>query len=140
MNGSFRLPYLWKIVVAAAVIAVGIVAVREIPKWIPASVPPQQPPPDNAAVPADLYADTLSRVREIIAVHTSSVPEVVTPTMPLVDLGFDPQTRIEVAEALETAYRIELTTEELATAETVDDLVQLVVKKREAGSRAVRSP
>jgi acyl carrier protein len=133
MNGSFRLPYLWKTIVAAAVIAVGIIAVREVPKWIPASVPPQQPAPDNAAVPADLYADSLSRVREIIAVHTSTVPEVVAPTMPLGDLGFDPLTRIEVAEALETAYRIELAAEELATAETVDDLVRLVVKKREAG-------
>lgn len=135
MNGSFRLPYLWKIVVAAAVIAVGIVAVREIPKWIPASPPPKEPAQGNAPVPANLYADTLSRVREIIAVHTASVPDVVTPTMPLVDLGFDPLTQIEVAEALESAYRIELATEELAMAKTVDDLVRLVAKKREAESR-----
>ena len=57
--------------------------------------------------------------------------------MPLVDLGLDPLTRVEVAEALETAYRIELTLDELSAVATVEDLVQLVVKKRE-NARASR--
>ncbi len=137
MNDSPRLPYLWKIVVAAAAVAIAIVAVRELPKLIPASTPVPQPTPSKSTAPIDLYADTLARIREIIALHTANVPEVVTPTMPLMDLGLDPLTRIEVADALETAYRIELTTDELSAAATVEDLVQLVVKKRDEaiGSR-----
>ena len=128
MNPSPRLPYVWKIVVAAAAVAVGIVAVREIPKWIPA----KPPTPSTSTDPTDLYADSLSRVREIIAVHTASLPEIVTPAMPLADLGVDPLTRVEVAESLETAYGIKLADEELSAVATVEDLVQLVVKKRQA--------
>jgi acyl carrier protein len=123
MKDTSRLPYLWKIVVAAAAVAVGIVVVRELPQWMPARKPP-------AADSAGLYDDTLSRVRETIAAHTASVPEVVTPTMPLADLGVDPLTRVEVAEALEAIYRIELPTGELSETATVEDLVRLVAKKR----------
>ena len=130
MKDTSRLPYLWKIVVAAAALAIAIVAVRELPKWMPSARPP-------ASDPANLYDESLSRVREIIAAHTASVPDVVTPSMPLVDLGVDPLTRVEVAETLEGTYQIELTTEELSGAATVEDLARLVAKKREAaqGSR-----
>lgn len=127
---SLRLPFPWKIVVAAAVVALLYMGVREVSKlWKPKAAVKKQAPLENP--PSGLYADTLARVQEIIAVHTSSSPEVVTPTMPLVDLGIDPLTRVEVADAIETAYRLDLPAEELAKAATVDDLVQLVVKMQQ---------
>lgn len=129
MNSS-RLPYPWKVVVAAAVVALLIMGVREFPRlWKPKTAVTKPVPSENA--PSGLYADTLARVQEIIAVHTSSSPEVVTPAMSLVDLGIDPLTRVEVADAIETAYRIELPEEDLTAATTVDDLVQLVVKQQQ---------
>ncbi|MFN0021831.1 MAG: acyl carrier protein [Pirellulaceae bacterium] len=124
---SFRLPYPWKIVVAAAVVALLIMGVRELPRlWRPKALVTNPAPIEEP--PSGLYADTLARVQEIIAVHTSSSPEVVTPAMSLVDLGIDPLTRVEIADAIETAYRIELPAEELTKAATVDELVQLIVK------------
>jgi acyl carrier protein len=127
---SFRLPFPWKVVVAAAVVALLIMGVREVPKlWKPKATVKKPAPMENPA--SGLYADTLARVQEIIAVHTSSSPEVATPAMSLVDLGIDPLTRVEVADAIETAYRIELPAEELTAVATVDDLVQLVVKQQQ---------
>ena len=127
---SSRLPYPWKIVVAAAVVALLIMGMREVPKlWQRKAIAVK--PALSAKTPSGLYSDTLARVQEIIAVHTSSQPEVVTPAMLLVDLGIDPLTRVEIADAIETAYRIDLPAEELAKAATVDDLVQLVVKRQQ---------
>ena len=126
-----RLPYLWKIVVASAVIAVLIVAVMEIRKrWTrgPTAPPPAAPSTEgNSAI----YDDTLGRVQDIVAVLIPTVPEVLTPDMRLVDLGIDRLTRVEVAEALESSYRIKLPTEELNKLETVDDLVRLVMKQQQ---------
>jgi acyl carrier protein len=122
-----RLPYLWKIVVAAAVIAVLIVAVMEIRKrWTkgPTAPPPAAPSTEgNSAI----YDDTLGRVQDIISVFIPTLPEVLTPDMRLADLGIDPLTRVEVAEAIESAYHITLPTDELNKLETVDDLVRLVI-------------
>ncbi|MGI8977621.1 MAG: acyl carrier protein [Pirellulaceae bacterium] len=125
-----RLPYPLKILVAAAAVAVLIVVVMETRKRWPTGSPATKPA-SGANAPSGLYADSLARVQEIIAVHTASVPEVVTPGMTLVDLGIDPLTRVEVADALETAFQIALPSEELAAATTVDDLVQLVVKQQQ---------
>ena len=130
MHSPGQFPFLLKLLIAAAVVAVGIVAYREISRRTPLFVQPATP---GEPLPADLAADTLARVREIIAVHTASLPEVVTPAMPLSDLGVDPLTRVEIADALETAYRIKLSTDELSAATTVDDLVRLVMDKRAAG-------
>ena len=127
---SSRLPYPWKVVVAAAVIALLIVGTMEIRRRWPPSLPAAALPGANPA-PSGLYEDTLHRVQEIIAVHTSSVPEVALPDMSLVDLGVDPLTRVEIAEALESAYRVKFSSEELAQTATVDDLVRLVVKKQQ---------
>jgi acyl carrier protein len=129
---SSRLPYPWKVVVATAVTALLIVATMEIRRRWPASVP--------AAAPSGLYKDTLARVQEIIAFHTSSVPEVALPDMRLVDLGVDSLTRVDIAEALESAYRIEFSNEELAQTATVDDLVRLVVKQQQAGAVSAKLP
>jgi acyl carrier protein len=130
---SSRLPYPWKVVVAAAVSALLIVATMEMRRRWPRSIPVVASSAADAT--SGLYKDTLARVQEIIAVHTSSVPEVATADMSLVDLGVDPLTRVEIAEALESAYRIRLTGEELAQTVTVDDLVRLVVKQQQgAGS------
>lgn len=126
---SSRLPYPWKVVVAAAVIALLIVGTMEIRRRWPSSQPAVLPGANHA--PSGLYEDTLHRVQEIIAVHTSSVPEVALPDMSLVDLGVDPLTRVEIAEALESAYRIKFSSEELTQIMTVDDLVRLVVKKQQ---------
>jgi acyl carrier protein len=130
-----RLPYLWKIVVAAAVVSLLIMGVREGRKlWLQRQVVviPSEPIVD---APSGQYADTLARVQEIIAVHTASLPEVATPAMPLVDLGIDPSTRLEVADALETAFRIQLPAEEFAEAATVEDLVRLVLKLQQEKTR-----
>ena len=135
---SSRLPYPWKVVVAAAVIALLIVGAMEIRRRWP-SVPAVAPPSADH-VPSGLYEDTLHRVQEIIAVHTSSVPEVALPDMSLVDLGVDPLTRVDIAEALESAYRIELSSEELAQTVTVDDLVRLVVKHQQEGTVSAKLP
>lgn len=127
-----RLPYPWKILVAAAAVALLIMGVREGRKlWSQRQeiAIPSEPSLEEYAT-AD-YAAILARVQEIIAVHTSSSPEVATPTMPLTDLGFDSITRLEVADALETAFRLEIPSEELAEAATVEDLVQLVMKKQQ---------
>jgi acyl carrier protein len=125
-----RIPYPWKIIVAATVVAVLIVAVLETRKRWPSDLPKVVPKPAVAAS-SGLYIDTLARVQEIIAVHTARVPEVVTPDMPLADLGIDPLTRVELAEALETAFQVELPSEELTGANTVEDLVQLVVRRQQ---------
>ena len=131
---SSPLPYPWKVVVASAVIALLIVGTMEIRRhWRPSL--PAAPPP-SAAIPSGLYKDTLARVQEIIAFHTSSVPEVATADTTLVDLGVDPLTRVDIAESLESAYRIELPNKELAQAVTVDDLVRLVVKQQQARTSA----
>ena len=125
-----RLPYPWKVVIAAAAISLLIVGVMETRKrWKPRL--PTADTEEVSAAPSGLHIDTLARIQEIIAVHTGGVPEIVTPGMNLVDLGLDPLTRLEVADALETAYRIEITNEELAAAMTVDELVQLVVRKQQ---------
>lgn len=127
---SSRVPYPLKILVAAAAVAVLIVGIMETRKrWAIRS--PAAVPGPSADASSGLYADSLARVQEIIAVHTASVPEVVTPSMTLVDLGIDPLTRVEVADALETAFQIALPSEELEAAVTVDDLVQLVVKQQQ---------
>ncbi len=127
---SSRLPYPWKVVVATAAIALLIVAVMETRKrWKPRL--PAKGTEEVSAAPSGLQTDTLARIQEIIAVHTGGVPEIVTPGMNLLDLGLDPLTRIEVADALETAYRIEISNEELAATTTVEELVQLVVKKQQ---------
>lgn len=125
-----RLPYPLKILVAAAAVAVLIVGVMETRKRWPIRSPAAVPGPGTDA-PSGLHADSLARVQEIIAVHTASVPEIVTPGMTLVDLGIDPLTRVEIADALESAFQIALPSEELAAATTVDDLVQLVVKQQQ---------
>jgi acyl carrier protein len=129
---SSRLPYPWKVVVAAAVIALLIVGTMEIRRRWPPSLPAAASP--NADTTSGLHKDTLHRIQEIIAVHTSSVPEVALPDMSLVDLGVDPLTRVEIAEALESAYRVKFSSEELAQTVTVDDLVRLVVKKQQEES------
>ncbi|MBC7852011.1 MAG: hypothetical protein IAF94_01105 [Pirellulaceae bacterium] len=127
---SSRLPYPLKVLVAAAAVAMLIVGVMETRKRWPLRTPATVPG-RGTTVSSGLYADSLARVQEIIAVHTASVPEVVTPGMTLVDLGVDPLTRVEVADALETAFQIALPSEELAAAVTVDDLVRLVVKQQQ---------
>ncbi len=136
---SSRLPYPWKVVVAAAVIALLIVGLIEIRRRWPPSVPVAVPPSADS-VPSGLYEDTLHRVQEIIAVHTSSLPEVVTAEMRLVDLGVDPLTRVDIAEALESAYKIKLSSAELAQTATVDDLVRLVVKQQQTGPASAKLP
>lgn len=128
---SSRFPFPLKIIVAAAVVALLIMGVREGGRlW---SQSQERAVPAEPRVDASLssYANTLARVQEIIAVHTASSPEVATPSMPLADLGFDSVTRLEVADALETAFRVELPTEELASAATVEELVQLVLKQQQ---------
>src|SRR5204863_5555587 len=97
-----RLPYSWKIVVAAAVVAVLIVGVMETRKRWPKSRPAPVPSIDggNSAI----YDDTLKRVQDVVAVFVPTLPEIPTPEMWLVDLGIDPLTRVEVAEALESQY------------------------------------
>lgn len=120
-----------KIIVAAAAVALLIMGVREGGRlW---SQSQQKAVPVEPSVDASLgtYADILARVQEIIAVHTASSPEVATPSMPLADLGFDSVTRLEVADSLETAFRVQLPAEELARATTVEDLVQLVLKQQQ---------
>ena len=115
-----RLPYPWKVVVAAAVTVVLIAGVIKMRKHWQGRLPTTAPVAgENAS--SGIYTDTLARVQEIIAVHTASVPEVATSTMPLVDLGIDPLTRVEVADALESAFRIELASEELAINERPPD-------------------
>lgn len=128
---SLRPPYPLKIIVAAAVVALLIMGVREGGRlW---SQSQKRAVPVEPSVDASLgtYADILARVQEIIAVHTASSPEVATPSMPLKDLGFDSITRLEVADALETAFRVELPVEDLASTTTVEDLVQLVLKQQQ---------
>ena len=135
-----RLPYPWKIVVAAAVIAVLIVAVLETRKRWSAPRPKLAAPAPSADTRSGLYTDTLARVQEIIAAHTTLQPEVVTASMPLVDLGIDPLTRMEVADALESAYKINITPQELVKVEIVDDLVQLVVTKQQERPISAKFP
>ena len=135
---SSRLPFPWKVVVAAAVIAVLIVGMMEIRRRWPKEEPADPEP--AAETTSGLYLDTLARIQDIIAVYTSSVPEVVTPGMKLTDLGVDMLTRVDVAEALESADHIELSNQELAQLETVDDLVRLVVKKHQERSVSVKLP
>ena len=125
---SSHLPYPWKIVVAAAVVALLIMGGRESYKLWQRRLVAAAPLEPNVDVPSGQYTDTLARVQEIIAGHTASLPEVATPSMPLTDLGIDSSTRLEVADSLETAFRIEIPSEQLAEAATVEDLVQLVLK------------
>lgn len=134
-----RFPYPLKILVAAAAVAVLIVGVMETRKRWPVHSPATVPG-SGSDVPSGLYADSLARVQEIIAVHTASVPEIATPSMNLVDLGLDPLTRVEVADALEAAFQISLPSEELAAAATVDDLVRLVVKQQQNGPLNSKRP
>ncbi|MBC7854684.1 MAG: acyl carrier protein [Pirellulaceae bacterium] len=136
---SSRLPYSLKILVSATIIAGLIVGIREARKHWPVLLPAAVPGP-AAEAPSGLYADSLARVQEIIAVHTASVPEVASPSMPLVDLGIDPLTRVEVADALETAFQISLPSEELSAAATVDDLVRLVVKQQQNAQVHAKRP
>lgn len=130
-----HLPYPWKIVVAAAVIAVLIVAVMEIRKRRSKSEKARPPlvEMDDSGNSA-IYDDTLSHVQDIIGIHLGMQAEVIMRDMRFADLGVDPLTRVEIAEALESAYRIELPTDPLNAAETVDDLVRLVIKQQQGGS------
>jgi len=121
------LNYPWKMVVAAAVISLLVVGTVETRKRWPKSQPVVKEPD----VPSGLYADTLSRIQEIIAAKTSGVPDIVSPGMTLVDLGIDPLTREDLAESLQTAFRIEVPADEMAKVETVDDLVQLMVRQQQ---------
>ena len=126
-----RIPFLGKTFVAGAILCALLMGVwfgRSL--WI--GQPKAETPSQSPAAPADLYADTLQKVRGIIAQKVATVPEVVAPAMPLDDLGVDELTRLDIASALEGECQVRLTDAELAAVQTVDDLVQLVTQKREA--------
>lgn len=80
------------------------------------------------------YQTIIEELGTILEKKTKIRQENLTPELQLEESGLDSFARIELVLALEERFGFELSDSEAADLSTVDDLVRIIMRKREAAS------